>query len=435
LGTLRLRWEHWLLIAAVAAHLAMMGSLFWGYFDTLVHGPDVHLQAVDFFSIYEGGARALRNETLYCQGWVCPSVETPYSVAYRYVPMFAYLFAVPANLLPPWNAYWAWIAFNELLLLANAYVTWRVAGRGPWAVVAAAMWFVFTPFYFHQYVGQFSMLMATAGLWVAIGFLREREAIAAPPWLVSIVTKSYSAVLAPVFLRYGWWRSLAGAATLVALNLLYFAFKPSDWDGFYKVNVSSFYSETADRITRFHPGDLGAISLVRNSYLAFDTGATDVPTAVAVLVAFAVVAYSVQATFLISKADPLVLIGIWTCVPFLVLGAWEFDYLLMLPVLALMVATRPAMRPVALVVFVLLALPTPYWLLNNVFNSEPIPGATGREFSQEYWPAWGIIWYHACKAVPVIFLWGYLSVSQLREGFELHLPSFSRARTPAGDVE
>ena len=54
-------WWPWALLAvAVALHLAMMGSLFWGYFDAFAYTTDRSLQAVDFFGVYEAGQRAHR---------------------------------------------------------------------------------------------------------------------------------------------------------------------------------------------------------------------------------------------------------------------------------------------------------------------------------------------------------------------------------------
>ena len=62
---LRNRWSLWLLGAAGLAHLLMMGSLFWGYFDSLAWPSERSTQAVDFFSIYEAGHSVIENRSLY----------------------------------------------------------------------------------------------------------------------------------------------------------------------------------------------------------------------------------------------------------------------------------------------------------------------------------------------------------------------------------
>ena len=74
----------------------MMGSLFWGYLDPLFDNSNNQFQAIDFFSIYEAGNRALHNESVYF-GNPELSPVVPYAAFYRYLPMFAYTFAVPAN--------------------------------------------------------------------------------------------------------------------------------------------------------------------------------------------------------------------------------------------------------------------------------------------------------------------------------------------------
>ncbi|MDZ4278860.1 MAG: hypothetical protein U1B78_06955 [Dehalococcoidia bacterium] len=207
-----LRWYHWLLAAALVLHLLMMGSLFWGYLDAAFAFTDENPRAYDFFAIYEAGHRALEGDSIYGQLSSAVSLA-PYFAAYRYVPAFAYGFGVPMNAIPHWPAYWAWVAFYEVLLVANVCVTWRVAGKGTWGTVGAAMWFVFTPFYVEQYAGQFSFLMATALLFVGIGVARGSQETAGPPWLISLLVKTNSALLAPVFFRLRWWRTLAGGGT------------------------------------------------------------------------------------------------------------------------------------------------------------------------------------------------------------------------------
>ena len=326
--------------------------------------------------------------------------------------------------MPPWWAYWGWVAFYELLLVVNAYVTWRIAPRGTWGLVATAMWFVFTPFFVEQYMGQFSFLMATALFWFGVGIIRGRESIAGVSWVISLLTKSNSALLAPLLLRLGWWRSLAGGAVAIALNSMYFIWRPEDFAVFYERNFGTFLNESGERFLRFDPGSHGVLSLFRNSFLALDTTATDLPPAFAIALAIGVIGYSLEVTFFARRTDPLLVFSIWVCAFFLFYQVWEFHYVMLLPVLVLLVAFRPAARPWALAAFVLLAIPTPYWLLNNVWNTGPVPGGFFVLSVQDVWPAWGVILYHAVKPVPVVVLWTYLAVSLFRQGIvDLRWPS------------
>src|SRR3990172_3142496 len=266
-------WPRWLLGAAIVIYVGMMGSLFWGYLDPLFNNSDLERQGLDFFSIYEAGHRAIEKGSVY--GGLFEPV-TPYSTFYRYLPLFAYVFGAPANLIPPWWAYWAWVAFYELLLVATAYATWRMAGRGTWGFVAASMWFVFSPFYQAQYFGPFSFLLGVALFWVGVGVVRAAQSTATVPWAVSLVTKSNSALLGPLFLRIGWWRVLIGGGIAVAINLPYFLWRPADWDFFYNSNFGGLFQST-QRFFAYIPGDLGGPAFVRNVYFLLDSGAKEVP--------------------------------------------------------------------------------------------------------------------------------------------------------------
>lgn len=421
LTLLKAHWPRCLLVTAVLLHLLMMGSLFWGYLNAAFYTSQINPQAVDFFAIYEAGHRAIEGQSLYYGGWAEPALA-PYGAPYRYVPIFAYL-AAPMTVLPAWWAYWGWVAFNELLLVLNAYATWRIAGKERWGVIAAAMWFVFTPFYLEQYMGQFSFLMATALFWTGVGLVRGRELLAGPAWLLSLITKSNSALMAPLFLRIGWWRTFVAGSALLALNLPYFLWRRYDFELFYKMNFTGFLDPPLDRFVLYHPADHGGLAFLRNWAMTLDPTLADLPVALSLGLAIGVVGCSLAATFLPRKVDPLALFAVWVAAFFLFFHVvWEFHYVMFLPVLVLLVALRPAARPWALAAYVLVALPTPYWLLNNVWNTAS-PEAIGLLRVQATWPAWGVVLQHAAKPLPVAALWAYLAVRLVRQELGLRRPA------------
>ena len=267
--------------------------------------------------------------------------------------------------------------------------------------------------------------------------MRGREVIAGSLWVASLVTKSISGLLLPLFIRLGWWRSAGAGAAVLALNFVYFVARPRDLSYFILINFGEvhkglsflkfepregeavFFVDWEIRAWSYGTGDQGAVAFVRNSFMTLDSTSTGVPLAVPILLAIGVVGYSLQATFLARKIDPLVLFAIWVSAFFLVYATWEPHYVMYLPVVVLLVALRPSVRPWALMTFALLALPTPYWLLDNVWNTGPVPGQGVFISHQEVWPAWGVVLHHAAKPVPVFVLWAYLTASQLREGFDL----------------
>ncbi len=423
----RTQWPYLLLAAAVLAHVGMMGSLVWGYLNTLFDNSHVVPQGVDFFSVYEGGHSALENRSVYHFDGSDTSV-TPYHNPFRYLPFTAYVIGVPLNALPAWSAYWSWVTLNELLLLVNAYLTWQVAGRGKWGLIGASMWFIFTPFYVEQYVGQFSFLMATSFLLAGIGLARGREFLSGVPWAISIVTKSNSALLLPLFVRVGWWRPVALAATFVGLNLLYFVAYSRDLVYFIWLNVGHgfdlgfldyepgpgemrFVVDADQRLFKFAGGDLGLPALFRNTYLAIESTATSSPAVFSLALVAAIVCIGLAATFMSRRPDALVIFSIWVLTFFLVYVAWEHHYVMVLPVLTLLVALRPASRQVALVVFVIIALPSPYWLMNTISGATLPPG--GLASIQEAWPVWSVVLQHVSKPLPVVALWAHLVYVQV----------------------
>ena len=428
---IRSKWAFVLLAIAVLFHALMMGSLFWGYLDSLFDNSASLPQGIDFFSVYEAGHSVLENRSVYHFDGADTSV-TPHHNPFRYLPLVAYVVAVPFNALPAWEGYWTWVAINELLLVLNAYLTWRVAGRSDWALVAASMWFVFTPFYVELYVGQFSFLMATLLLLTGLGLVRGRELRGGLPWAVSIVTKSNSALLLPLLIRVGWWRAIAGGAVLVALNAAYFAGRLRDLQYFLWINLSQvlnggyglldfqlrpgemrFFEDPDQRLFQFSSGEHGLLALVRNSYLAFDSTATNLPGPFSLVLVAAVVGVGLGVTFFSRRLDVLALFGVWICTFFLVYTAWEHHYVMLLPALVLLVAFRPASRWIALVTFAFVAMPSPYWLVNAVSGAS-LPPAGSLVSIQESWPAWGVVLHHAAKPLPVLALWAHLAYAQVR---------------------
>ncbi|MDZ4278859.1 MAG: hypothetical protein U1B78_06950 [Dehalococcoidia bacterium] len=192
--------------------------------------------------------------------------------------------------------------------------------------------------------------------------------------------------------------------------------------------MGSAIDEASDRFFSFDPGDLSGLALLRSSFLSADTTATGVPTSYTLAFISAIVAISLITTVLARDGDHLALFALWMSSYFLVYGSWEHHYNMLLPVLVLLVALRPPLRPIALAAFVLVALPTPYWLLNNVWNTSPVPENEPLFNPQDVWPMWGVIVHHASKAIPVAVLWAYLAASLLRRGVEV--PRILSAKKP-----
>jgi hypothetical protein len=412
----RLSWAHVLLCAAIVLHLLMLSSIFTGYMNGLFYSTDRARRALDFFGIYEAGARAFDGTSVYRAEHGL--LHAPYLSPYRYVPAFAYGAGGPLSLLRPWHAYWAWVSINEVLLLLNAYVTYRVVGRGTWGLVTIAMWLSFTPFYIELWLGQFSFLVATAMLFMGIGCARLAHVTGGIGWLGTLSTKGSGILLTPVFLRARWLGAVAAGIAVCAVNGLYFLWRPHDLRFFLDTNASSV---PILRERTYWPPNEGLYAFVQNTYFAIYTNASHSPRPLAAILAIVILTPSLFVTMTSRKPDLLLLFAIWSCTIFLFYN-WvaEFHYVMMLPVLALLVGLRPRMRLAALAVFVPLALPTPYWLFTHVWNTGPIPQAGFTDPIQNAWPRWGVVVYHAWKPLPVLALWAYLLAEQCRDGVALN---------------
>lgn len=396
--------------AAVALHVAMFGSLFFGYLDGLFDNSEIWPKGIDFFSIYQGGTFALHGHTIY--DWTAAD-SVPYAAPYRYLPFFAYTVGAAFTVLPPWTGYWLWVSLIEVMLVANARASFRVAPERRWGWIAASLWFAFSPVYLELYLGQWSFLMATLMLWTALLLHRGEAALSGVAWGASLLIKTNSALLGPIFLRLRQWRVLVlSGAALVLLNVPYFIFRPDDIAVFMESNFGQYYTDPPSRIFLLSSGDFSGMAYLRTVWLSLDANAADLPSWISRPVVLAIVGASFAATLLPRRFDVIAVFAIWICSYFLLYPAWEHHYVMLLPALALLVALRPEYRGVALFAFVMTAIPTPYFLFQQYLSDAPaqLPPAVG---PQAYWPEWAAIVHHAMKPVPVFVLWGVLVWDQL----------------------
>jgi hypothetical protein len=393
-----------LLAVCVIAHAAAFTSLWFEFLDPFFIDTDRGRRGIDFYSVYQSGDAILDGRSIYDPN--VPAGVVPYvtGVPFRYLPFAAYAIALPLNAIPPRGAYWTWVAAMEVLLVVNASVSAWITPDRRWKPVAAAVWFVFTPYYVELYVGQWSFLMATLTLWAG-ALLARGHAASAGVWATSVMVKMMTALLAPAFFRAGGgWRPLVVSAGVVAvLNAPYFALEPDALGDFWRINFEVYFDAPPIRPFGFVTGDLGFARLLRVGWLhAFETS-DGPPASLTLSIAALVAAISAWATWSMRRDAVARMFAVWTCVYFLLAqGTWEHQYVLMLPTLALLVALDAEMRVLALVVFVLIALPTPYWLFERYLGSQNVLSHVPPELA---WPPWAGMALHASKAVPVAWLW------------------------------
>lgn len=188
----------------------------------------------DFFALYHAGREVERGGNVY---GIAADGATPYFYPFRYLPSLA---QGPGRLLaqlPPWEAYYLWIALLEGLILCSLGLTWRLF-RGsrllPWLF---ALWLAYTPIWLELFMGQFSLLMGTLAFATGVALREKRVGASLSAWTVSVAVKIYTLVLLPLWLRIGKaWHAAALVALVVAINLPAFLSQPALWDTFVRAN-------------------------------------------------------------------------------------------------------------------------------------------------------------------------------------------------------
>ncbi len=419
----------------ILAIISTCGSGFAVGFNDAVHrfGP-----GCDYFSIYAAGVKAQGGESVYSIGGHVEQV--PYAYAFRYAPVVAYTLGLLLALLPPVPSYGLWLVACELALLRNVRLTLQDGAGRKRALIAAALWLLFSPFYLELYVGQFTFVTASLVFWA---YLRWTQALPASTgnreqgtgnlladliWTAALWLKAMPVLFLPILLLRGRWKgALLALAGLALTSWLYFQRFPQDW--------AVFVSTNADPRPTWHAGNQGLMALL------FALNGESTPRFLpARSVAIVVVALVLGLLFLqawraqrTSQADPHTHIPTHPTEPLLPLYAalsaaylllykdvWEHHYVLLLPPLVLMVL-RGWSPWIWLPAYLVAAIPTPFVLYD-------VPGIGYNEDPQRYWtPAISLL-HHGWKPVAAMWLFGAVVVRSLVSGSEFLVSGWERRR-------
>lgn len=393
-----------LAVAGVTLHCLFLVSLFTGWlnplFDDATHRAG---QAADFYGVYQAGVNCRSGESVYKMTVPAPGV--PYYYIYRYHPFTACTIGRVLTLLTPHTAYVFWIALQEILLALNLWLTWRWFGDRPERRAGAIfLWLAFTPFYLELYMGQFSFLMASLTFWAVLFWLTGKPWSAGISWIISLLLKSNSALLAPVLLRERRFRllALAGIAALAA-SLPYFLTVPGSWDAFFW-NVREPLAAPAISGNQGLPAAVAAAILKLGGFWRADAppdwhrldAVIRVPLLALTVLA---VSTSLLAT-LRARADQIgLLFGLWILTYFLIYKhVWEHHYVMALPALLLLYRENfspKIFRPA----FAVIALPSLFYFIDQ---------PSGRIDPELVWTPAQSLLFHLPKVVAILIL--YLAV-------------------------
>lgn len=392
-----------LLVLALAFHLVMLISWRTGilnplFFDAVVtHGQ----RGWDFYALYQAGHNVLTGHSVYESDGSKIDVVIPDGTytPFRYLPISAYTLGILFNLVSPVWAYRLWVAFIELTLLACVALTWNAVGEPNRRARLVAMWLFYTPFYLELYMGQFSFVQGALVFVMLLLALRGKLDLRFDlAWIGSVLWKQNTALFVPAMVRLRRWRALGILLILLLVTAgPYFALVPS--------SLSAFLGNFASEPPWFQLGNLGLRQLVFDAmWSAGDVLGIQVPASVFEGAQRAVVVVSVALplalTVLDRRFDAVTHLALWMSTYFMAYHhVWEHHYVMLLPVLVALALQRES--PWLWLVYVLLALPTPFCLID--------PHGQVAVLDAMRWtpirPLWQDLAYHASKAVPVLVLY------------------------------
>lgn len=377
--------------AAVALHVVLLALSLGGSLAPLYNDATHRLgRGEDFFCFYQAGRNALAGESIYHD--FKSTYVVPYwgASGFRYLPIFAYTYGILFNVLPPWSAYHAWVAILECLLLFDVFLTMRrFPGTRPLLLaIASAMWLLFFPMFLELHMGQMSFFAGSLLFFMAMALERGGLRGMDDAWVVSGLTKTSSAILLPVVLKLGRWRAIALLVLVGGLSsAVYFALRPDDLKVFLSFNLGSSFLST------LHAGHLGLRALLLDLDSGFGWFGAQLRPAIWI-VCGSVVVVSSLATWLAPREKTIEVMALWMTTYFLVYkDVWEHHYTMLLPFLVLVFLRGPSSK--VLVLFVLLAVPTPFRFFD-------VPGIAD---PQGFWNRWVSVAYHASKILPTILVY------------------------------
>jgi hypothetical protein len=396
-----------LLGAAMLIHLAMLlswrtGTLNPLFFDaTVTHGR----RGWDFYALYQAGHNVLTGHSVYESDGAVIDMVIPDGTytPFRYLPVSAYTLGVLLNLLSPLWAYRIWVAFVELCLLLCTALTWHMTPDPDRRARLMAMWLCYTPVYLELYMGQFSFVQGTLiFVMLALAWRARLHLGFDLAWLGSVLWKQNSALFLPLMVRLKRWRTLLLLALALVLTTgPYFLLYPG--------SLGAFLHNLTSQPPWFQLGNLGFRQLAFDAMWATaDTWGVEFSPALYVGVQNAVVvlflSMPIALTFLDRQPNVVLHLSLWMTTYFLVYHhVWEHHYVMLLPVLVILAVGHKS--PWLGAIYVLLALPTPFYLIDP-------QGQVGVLDAMRWTPIrplWQDLAYHASKPVPVLLLYAWLA--------------------------
>lgn len=382
-------------------------SLIWPLHHDTVHrlGP-----GADFFATYHAGVTLGSAQDPY-DSRESPRV-TPYAFPFRYLPIVGSTIGALVSKLAPGLAYRSWIAGLELVLLASVIATLRSRARIELRALCACALLLSSPYFLELHMGQFTFVttaLALAGVLLLQTRTRGAGLVGAAAFAASALLKVFTLAAIPALLRYARGRAAALLAivAVIGLNAGYFHAHPQSFRSFMLTNFGS-------ASPGFHGGNYGFLYLVFQAVRGA-VAATHQNLLWAVIPLFQLAVYAITIAY-VARYRPSLISGTLAMLLAHMLvykQVWEHHcsgivlcaVVLLLQADVARAANSLALRRVGLACLLLLIVPTPFVLIDDLNPAIDDPS--------EHWSAVARWVLPMSKALPTLVLW-LASLHQVR---------------------
>lgn len=391
------RFAPWVIfLLAVAVHCSFLASLKSGFLDGLFN-DSTHRggKGADFFQFYQSGHNLLHGKSIYKIDYA--DIAVPYFYPNHYPPFVAATLGIATNLFSePWSAYGAWVVVIEVMLLSCLVATRVFCTTRADFLLASAMWLAFSPYYLDLYLGQTNTLMAFLLFFMIFFSKRERGFLSGLLYVSSVLVKLLTLLFVPLWLRLKGYRLVLCTLLAIIGTMAPYFFVFDDEMGFFFKWVLGLNMPLL-----FNAGNFGFLALLY-SLVSFQ--------GLIPLVSGAIGATSLFITFSPrGSRDLLCLAALWMCTYFLAYKfVWEHHYVMLLPFLVLLFAHKKLNSSFILLIYLLLAIPSPFAFLD-------VKGLSPLDDPQPRWTACQSFLYHASKITPVMLLYIALTMKVLKK--------------------
>ena len=203
--------------------------------------------ASDFFSVYHSGTALSQGTSPYLDGE--KTRRTPYFYTFRYLPLVAQTVGLASGMLAPGTAYMVWVIFLEAVLFMMVALVYVYSKKSLFAPACAALLLLNSPYMLEVHLGQFtfvSVALACAGLILSDPRLNEAASgalsriLSTLGFMACVILKFFPIVgLAVLLKRRRLWIPVAvSTIPVLAATAVYFLMHSNDWAYFVDKNFS-----------------------------------------------------------------------------------------------------------------------------------------------------------------------------------------------------